>query len=279
MADETMTTEVADNPQTEVSGDSVLGSGISDNQTATDWKSSLPQELQSDPTLANFKDVESLAKTVVHQQKVLGSRIPIPKNDEEKAELYTKLGRPEEASGYEVQIPETHAQYFEENQVTEFKEVAHKIGLNNEQVNALIDYQVNNIENAAQYQAAELNSGREEAQTTLQKEWGVEYDKNLRAAHRALQVYGNEEVQEAVNGELGNNPAFIKMLANIGSEVTEDMAQNTSNNNVAVSVLDAKAEIESIMQDPSNPYFNAGHKDHRSAVERMRQLHEKVYGK
>ena len=52
MADEQTTTEVADNPtpETEQNSESVLGSGISDNQTETDWKSSLPEELRNEPT-------------------------------------------------------------------------------------------------------------------------------------------------------------------------------------------------------------------------------------
>ena len=92
MSEETLTTESTDNPVTEQNSESVLGSGsVGDNQN--DWKSTLPVDLQNDPTLQNFKDVESLAKTVVHQQKVLGSRIPMPKTDEEKKELYGKLGR------------------------------------------------------------------------------------------------------------------------------------------------------------------------------------------
>ena len=39
-----------------------------------------------------------------------------------------------------------------------------------------------------------------------------------------------------------------------------------------------KQEIEQIMADPKNPYFDSSHRDHKSMVERMRQLHEKVYG-
>ena len=138
MSDEQMTTN--DNPvQEQVS--TVLGSG-SDNQ---DWKSSLSDDLKNDATLQNFKDVESLAKTVVHQQKVLGSRIPLPKTDEEYNELYTKLGRPEDPSKYETNIPQDYQEYFKKENLDEFKNVAHKIGLNNNQVNALLDYQMSSI--------------------------------------------------------------------------------------------------------------------------------------
>ena len=225
MADEQTTTEVADNPVTEQNSESVLGSGISDNQTQTDWKSSLPEELKNEPTLQNLNDVESLAKTVVHQQKMIGNRIPLPKNDEEKAELYNKLGRPVDPTKYELSIPDSHKQHFNETAVGEFKNVAHKIGLNNDQVNALLQYQVNQIDSTGQLQEAQMNVQREETEQSLKEEWGFEYDKNLRSAMRAIDVYGDEGLKEVLNGPAGNDPAMIKFFARLGQEVTEEMAK------------------------------------------------------
>tara|TARA_R100000315_G_C5216802_1_gene129633 strand:+ start:433 stop:1257 length:825 start_codon:yes stop_codon:yes gene_type:complete len=272
MADEeNTTTETQDSSGTE----SVLGSGVGENQ---DWRDSLSDELRNDPTLQNYKDVESLAKTVVHQQKMIGNRIPLPKTDEEKNELYSKLGRPEDATNYEVQVPETHQQYFRNETIDEFKNVAHKIGLNNEQVNALMDFQLGQIDNELQLQGSNLSVQKEEVEASLKKEWGFDYDKNLRAAQRALQVYGDDEVRALMDTEVGNNPAVIKLFARLGKDVTEDMAQNTQNNGLNVSPLDAKQEIQKIMDDPKHPYFDAGHRDHKAAVEQMRQLHEKVFG-
>ena len=276
MADETMTTESTDSPQTEQTSESVLGSGsVGENQN---WRDSLPEELKNDPTLQNYKDVESLAKTVVHQQKMIGSRIPIPKTEEEKTELYGKLGRPEEPGKYEVAVPEDYQQFFREESMNEFRSVAHKIGLNNEQVQALMDFQINEINHEMQGADTQLNSQREEIEQNLKQEWGYDYDKNVKAAQRAVQVYGDVEVQELLNGELGNNPALIKMFARLGKEVTEDMAQNTQNNTLSVSPLDAKQEIANIMNNPKHPYFDGRHREHKDAVEKMRQLHEKAFG-
>ena len=102
MAEETMTTESTDSPQTEQNSGSVLGSeSVGDNQ---DWRNTLPEDLKNDPTLQNYKDVASLAKTVVHQQQMIGNRIPLPKTEEEKAELYGKLGRPDVPEKYEVNV-------------------------------------------------------------------------------------------------------------------------------------------------------------------------------
>ena len=278
MAEETMTTESTDSPETvtEQNSESVLGSGsVGENQN---WRDSLPEELKNDPTLQNYKDVESLAKTVVHQQKMIGSRIPIPKTEEEKTELYGKLGRPEEPGKYEVAVPEDYQQFFKEESMNEFRNVAHKIGLNNEQVQALMDFQINEINHELEGSSNQLNSQREQIEQNLKQEWGYDYDKNVKAAQRAVQVYGDAEVQELLNGELGNNPALIKMFARLGKEVTEDMAQNTQNNTLSVSPLDAKQEIANIMNNPKHPYFDGRHREHKEAVEKMRQLHEKAFG-
>jgi hypothetical protein len=253
-----------------------LGSeGSSDN---LDWKSTLPDDLKNDPTLSNFKDVESLAKTVVHQQKQMGNRIPLPKTEEEFGELYDKLGRPTDANGYEINVPTELGQYFDDGALNEFKGVAHKIGLNQNQVNALIEYQAGAINNELQNEPAMLSAQKQETESQLKQDWGLEYDKNLRAAKRALQVYGDEEIMQLMNTSAGNHPAVVKLFARLGAEVTEDMAKNTQNSNIAVSPLDAKDEIQSTMANPKHPYFDASHPEHKTAIERMRQLHEKVYG-
>lgn len=269
MSDTQTTTN--DNPVQEQEVSTILGSG-SDNQ---DWRSTLPDELKNDATLQNFKDIESLAKTVVHQQKVLGSRIPLPKNDDEYNELYNKLGRPEDPNKYEVKIPQEFEQYFKKENVDEFKNVAHKIGLNNKQVNALLDYQVNSIKYEMQNEPASIVIEKDKTEQMLKQEWGYDYDKNVRAATRALDVYGDDELKDLLNNSsAGNNPAVIKFFARLGAEVTEDMAKNTQNNRLAVSPLDAKEEINKIMLDSSHSY----HKGDQLAVEKMRQLHEKAFG-
>tara|TARA_R110002049_G_scaffold107453_2_gene255203 strand:+ start:1248 stop:2084 length:837 start_codon:yes stop_codon:yes gene_type:complete len=267
------TPEVAPQP---VAQETVLGPSESDNQ---DWKSTLSEDLRNDPTLKNFKDVESLAKTVVHQQKQMGNRIPIPKTPEEHMEVYNKLGRPETADKYEVAVPETHTEYIGEDQINQFKNVAHNIGLNNEQVKQLIDFQVKNIDAQAQRYQTDIAVQKQHTEESLKKEWGHEYDMNVRNARRALQVYGDPEITELMNGEAGNIPAVVKMFARLGKEVTEDMAQNTQNNNLATSPLDAQQEITDIMDDGEHPYHNGKHREHLQAVEHMRQLHEKVFGK
>jgi len=263
--------------QEPVAQETVLGSQVSDNQS-TDWRSSLSDELKNDSTLANIKDVESAAKTLIHQQKMLGSRIPMPKSDEERSELYSKLGRPNEASEYKVEIPQSHQTYFAEDQLNEFKNVAHNIGLNQDQVSALLNFQMKSIDNDVSKEGSRIAVGKQETENSLKQEWGYDYDKQVRNAKRALEVYGDPELQQLMQGEAGNNPAVVKFFARIGKDITEDMAKNTQNNTLATSPLDAKAEIDGIYANTNHPYHKPYDKGHKEAVEHMRQLHEKVFG-
>jgi len=271
MADE-QTTTVQDNPVQETS---ILGSGASENQ---DWRSSLGDELKNNPTIQNIKDLESAANTLVHQQKMIGSRIPIPKTDEEKAELYTKLGRPETSEKYNFAIPETHSKFFNEEQVKQFKNVAHQIGLNNDQAKALIDFQVKSVDFENQRRNSEMTLGKKSTEEALHKEWGYDYDNKVRAAQRAMSVYADEDLIQLLDTEAGNHPSVVKLFARLGEDITEDMAKNTQNNKLAVSPIDAKADIAKIYSDAKHPYHNSGHPEHRNAVEQVKQLHEKVYG-
>ena len=272
MADE-QTTTVQDNPVVEEK--TILGSGASDNQ---DWRSSLNDELKNNPTIQNIKDLESAANTLVHQQKMIGSRIPIPKTEEERAELYTKLGRPETSEKYNFAIPETHSKFFNEEQVKQFKNVAHQIGLNNDQAKALIDYQVKSVDFENQRRNSEMTLGKKSTEEALHKEWGYDYDNKVRAAQRAMSVYADEDLIQLLDTEAGNHPSVVKLFARLGEDITEDMAKNTQNNKLAVSPIDAKGDIAKIYSDAKHPYHNAGHPEHRNAVEQVRQLHEKVYG-
>jgi phenylalanyl-tRNA synthetase alpha subunit len=271
MADE-QTTTVQDNPVQETP---ILGSGASENQ---DWRSSLTDELKNNPTIQNIKDLESAANTLVHQQKMIGSRIPIPKTEEEKAELYTKLGRPETSEKYNFTIPETHSKYFNEEQVNQFKNVAHQIGLNNDQTKALIDFQVKSIDFEQQRRDSDMTLGKKNTEELLHKEWGYDYDNKIRAAKRAMSVYADNELIDLLDTDAGNHPSVVKLFARLGEDITEEMAKNTQNNRLAVSPIDAKADIAKIYADAKHPYHDAGHPEHRNAVDQVRQLHEKVYG-
>ena len=263
---EEMATEAMDNVEAPIA---------SDNQ---DWRDGLSEELRAEPTLANINDLESAAKTLVHQQKMMGTRIPIPKNDEEMNELYTKLGRPETADGYEVNVPQGYEQYYPEETVTTFKETGHALGLTPKQIQGLVEWQKTAIDQQLQQEQIAGDTQGVQTEEILREEFGANYEKNLTAAQRALRVYGTPELQEKLSDpRYGNDPDLIRLLANAGKDITEDSAQGTTNNSLVMSPLDAKMRIDQINGDKSHAYWNATNPKHQEAQEEMRQLFDKAY--
>ena len=48
-------------------------------QAAIDWKTSLTEDIRADKSLAPIKDINSLAKSYIHAQKLVGvEKIPLP---------------------------------------------------------------------------------------------------------------------------------------------------------------------------------------------------------
>lgn len=264
---EEMATETTDNVEAPVES--------SDNQ---DWRDGLSEELKAEPTLANIKDLESAAKTLVHQQKMMGTRIPIPKNDEEMEELYTKLGRPESPKDYEISTPQGFEQYYTDDSISSFKETGHKLGLTPKQMEGLVEWQKTAIQQSEQQDIMRGETMGVETESMLREEFGANYEKSLIAAQRALRVYGTPELQEKLTDpRFGNDSDLIRLLANAGKDITEDSAQGTSNNSLVMSPLDAKQKIDQINANKTHPYWNPTDPKHQDAQEEMRQLFDKAY--
>ena len=72
-----------------------------------DWRASLSDDIRHDPSLASIQDVNGLAKSFIHGQKMVGAdKVVLPKEDaspEEMNEFYNRLGRPEK---YEISRPD-----------------------------------------------------------------------------------------------------------------------------------------------------------------------------
>ena len=69
---------------------------------------SLPEDLRAEPSLRNFTDPVSLAKSYVHAQRMIGAdKIPLPgksATDDEWRQVYKRLGAPDNPKGYDFKV-------------------------------------------------------------------------------------------------------------------------------------------------------------------------------
>ena len=115
---------------------------VTPETVSTDWKASLSEEIRADKSLENIKDIEGLAKSYVHAQKLVGSdKIPVPNKyatEQDWDAVYEKLGRPADAEGYKYDLPED--QQIDAEALKSSSSQAHKLGLLPGQANGRVTF-------------------------------------------------------------------------------------------------------------------------------------------
>lgn len=242
------------------------------------WKEALPEDLKTDPSLSSIMDIQSLAKSYIHGQKMIGrDKIVIPDKfatDEDWSKVYQKLGVPESADKYEFKVPEG----MDEDFVKGFKDLAVKNGILPKQADKLFEFYNSHVDKVISNNEAENKRIFEESVNGLKKEWGQGYERKLQAASGLFNQIADEESKKVFNESgLGNNPVVIKMFAKLAEQMGEDKFVNANNiGSVGLTPSEAQQKINDIYGNKDHPYYNKSHPSHKDALNEMTKLFEAV---
>lgn len=238
----------------------------------------LPEDLRGEPSLKNFTNVGDMAKSLVHAQKMIGmDKIPVPgkhSTEDDWKVIYDKLGRPSNPDEYKF---ETNLDANDPG-LQQFKQVAHSIGLNTDQASKILNFYSELSESGQQTLAAQQQQVREQSELDLRKDWGLAFDKKIQAADNVFQKFFPNEMKEVKldNGNLlGNDPQFIKALAGLADNFSED--NMTAENDLTMTPDDAQREIEKLTA-PGTPYWDKKHPGHQAAVDEVFMLQNMKHG-
>ena len=98
--------------------------------------------------------------------------------------------------------------------------------------------------------AQELANGQhtaEQASVELQQAWGNDYDANMQQAAKAFKEYGGSESDVNL---IADNPAILKILANIGKDMGEDYVSNTTAADAATFDILSSDELTALRNRP-----------------------------
>ena len=246
-------------------------------QSGEDWRAQLPDELKSHPSLQKFNSPADLFKSYVSLESMLGkNKVPIPDENaspEEWDKFYEKLGRPKTPDEYEIKLDGVQAN---EEFLNNYKQWAHKVGLNKQQAAELAKHYAE-FEN--QYVARlqqDFISRVKEAKMNLANEWGQNYERNVKAAERALmaaagEIDGLQEWLDASGAKA--DPVFVKLMHFFGRGLAEDTLKGGGK---AIAPESAEAEIERLLSDEDfkKKYLNGD----KAAVAQITKLREAAYG-
>ena len=247
-------------------------------QATTDWKASLSEEVRSDKSLENIKDIEGLAKSYVHAQKMVGSdKIPVPNKyatDKDWDAVYEKLGRPKSADGYKYDLPQD--KQVDEASLKEFSSQAHKLGLLPGQAQGMVKFYNEMTAKSIQDADSKALAARETSTKELKQEWGQAFDQKINQAATLAKSVGATELFDtnlADGTKLGDHPVMIKAFAELANKMGEDSIVQASGPTY-LTPNQIEKQIGELTQTGS-AYWDKNHPNHQAAVQEVLALREK----
>ena len=245
----------------------------------------IPEELREHPSLSPIKDVGNLARSYINAQRLIGSdKVPLPVNptEEDLDNIYSRLGRPETAAGYEVPVD---GNIITEEIATQYADIAHSLRLTPQQAQGVLDYYKSSVEQSSQGLHEQAEKQAEQTALELQKEWGSAFESKVTAAKDIVEQFGGGDLLQMKLDDgtlIGNHPAFIKAFAAMGDFKSTVTSEDTVSDNARTSNFTpamAQQEVDGIMNDKSHAYWNKRDPIGRQrAVDRMQELMGHIHG-
>lgn len=251
---------------------------------ASDWRSSLPQEIRGEESLKNMLTVEAMAKSFVHAQKMIGAeKVPLPgkhASESDWQQFFQKVGLPETVDKYEV-TPPKDAKFVDESLIKDLKPVAHKLGILPRQLSEVLNFYEERSNKLTAAQAANQEAALNTEIKALQTEWGKAYESRVALANRTLEEIGGPELMKYVSESgLGNDVKLVKLLGLVGEKLFREDGVPKDGTGGIPSVYDpatAREKATQITMDATHPYHNPEHPKHKEALKEVENLFAMAY--
>ena len=278
--------DVAQQPETtsEVK-ETVLAEATTEQKEAEpkviNFKDVIPEKYKDEKALANFVSMDDFVKSYLSAQRLVGAnKVAIPNKmatDEDWEEVYSKLGRPAKPEDYKYSFSEEE---INQDQLKNFNETAHRIGLLPKQAERIIKF-YNEMNTQAEVDNQKMFEAKQtEAMTDLKKEFGPTYTKRLDQAKKlATETLGNEMLNNTVlkdGTRLGDSVEVIKAFSMLADKLSEDEIIKGEGSSYQTA-SEIEKEISELTEDGS-PYWQKTHPNHAKTVDRVFKLREQLNG-
>lgn len=239
---------------------------------------SLPEDLRAEPTLRNFADATSLAKSYVHAQRMIGAdKVPLPgksATDDEWRAVYRKLGAPDDPKAYEVSIGKG---VLGDNEASMFRDAAFDAGLNPRQAERMAKFIDQTLDSARTGHEQKYEEAKYNGEQQLRQEWGKAFDSQVQLAYKAATTFlGDTSLLDSVelsDGRLlGDHPEVVKMFAKLAAEIGEDRLVGDTTEMV-MTPAEAQRQIAEVTRQ-GTPYWDKFHPEHAKYVEEALRLRD-----
>lgn len=181
---------------------------------------------------------------------------------------------PAAAADYKVAVPDAFKEAIDPAKdpgIQGFLTGAHAAGMNQAQVDFVMGQY---FTMAPQLVAGAVQLDAAGATTELQKVWGndSEFKRNVTNAYTGAHAVAQKagiNIDEVMNGPLGNNPQFLRMMAAIGPEFVEDKS-------IGATKMTAESDIAGLMA--SKAYTDTKDPEHAQVSARVAEYFKRKHG-
>lgn len=180
---------------------------------------SLEDDFKTDPSLLKFNDFNGMVKSLINAQRMVGAdKVVIPHDEQDPAwaDVWNRLGRPEDKDGYDF----GELKDVDDNLVGQFREFAHNNGYSNKQAKAAMDFYQEITGKAMEGFETQREQRYQQAEQALHQEWGQAMEQELSIANSAVRTFDTEGVLKELG--LDNDPRVAKLMNRIGHAMGED---------------------------------------------------------
>jgi hypothetical protein len=236
-----------------------------------DFVGSMDDDVKSNSMWDKYNDVKGFGKAMTELQGLVGKKGDIPKEDaspEDWADFYGKIGRPDEATGYNINplegLPDS-------NRLDSALELAHKAGISKQQAdvlfNGLMEQELGDFK--ALEDARETNLKAEGDKLT--EAWGNGRDNMVDAVTRLEKSLGVYEAFEEKG--LNADADLLIMMGNLAQKLQEDPAIGTATASTPAGLDNSIFEVNEQIKD----YLKKGEKVPTHLVNKRSDLFDKKF--
>ena len=262
-------------------GEGLPAGGGGAGGAAPDWREGIEGDLRGYVDNKGWENPAALAESYRNLEKLQGvpadRLLKLPDADAESGEWgegYSRLGRPENPDGYNIEVPEGADSAFADRMKQMFHDAQLPKSMAENLTKSWNKYTAEREENQQKEYADKVKADEK----ALRAEWGAAYDQNVAKARLAARELGMTDDQAAAMEESLGFKETLKFLGNIGSKFGEDAFVSGDNNSFGDGALtpeQAKNEIAELRRDPEFvKKYLGGDRDARREMER---LHEMAY--
>jgi hypothetical protein len=205
-----------------------------------DLRSMLPEDLRSHASLEKFSKaqgkefLEAIVRSNISAQSMIGANpeelVKVPTDPtkitaEDRKKFLQRVGLPVKEEAYALKPMKEAVKGFghDEPLAKWFSSEAAKLGMFPDQAQAVYEGFVGQLQMAMQARTNELNAADKANIDGLQKEYGTQFDGEVKAARFGVQQIGGKELADRLTEVgLGTDPVLFKAFAKIGRLFAEN---------------------------------------------------------